>query len=129
MPISTTVIDIVLAIISFVSCVTSVIMTLITIAKSNQVEFYSRKDKVREIRNEIMKLSKSGDYTSDYVDNLHRLRLNYLDELDGICKRFSQKMIFDSEIREDLIFIRENPGVFSDIVFSPHMDSMLSSVK
>ncbi len=131
MPVSITKIDIdiVLAVISFLSCVTSVIMASITVAHSREVEFYSRKDKVREIRNDIMNISKSKDYTRDYVDNLDRLTHDYLDELDDICKRFSEKMILDSDIKNDLIFIKQNPDFFSGISHSPHLKKALSKVK
>ena len=128
MPFSNTYIEILLAAISLISCVVSVISARITIKNTKETEFYSRKDKVREIRNGIMDLSRSEDYTENYVDSLERLSHDYLDELDGICKRFSEKTILDSDIKNDLIFIKGNPKYFSDLTLSPHLKKFLSKI-
>ena len=129
MPVSTTYIDIVLAVISLISCVTSVVMATITIANSKEIEFYSRKDKVRIIRNEIMKLARTQDDDNKFIDDFNCLKHDYLDELDGICKRFPKKMIFDSDIKNDLIFVKGNPQYFIDIGLSPHLKEVLSKVE
>ena len=128
MPFSTTFIDIILALISLVSCVISVIMARISLANTREIEFYSRKDKLREIRNSIMELKKSEDYTDAYEDDLDRLTHDYLDEIDEICKRFSEKLILASDIKNDLIFIKGNPKYFGDLTLSPHLKKFLSKI-
>ena len=131
MPIANTSVEVIMALISLVSCIIAIISAFIAWKNSRsgrESEFYCRKDKLIKIRDEILVLNDSTDYSDNYVNRLSLLIHNYVDELDDICKRFPYKMIIQSDLENDLIYIKNHPDYFGDIYQSPNLKKALDKL-
>ncbi len=128
MKISNTYIEVIAALISLGSCIIAVISARSAWKNSRETEFYHRKDILIKIRDEILGMKRLSDYNSEFTDRLSQLTHNYVDELDDICKRFPYEMIIDSDIKNDLDDIKDNPDDYGDISKSYYLKNTLDKL-
>ena len=127
MQFASTYIDIIAASVALISCIVSVIMVRITWLNSREIEFYSRKEKLRDIRNNLLELSKATNCT-EFMQDLERLKHDYIDELDDLCGRFSKKLLMKSDVKNDLILIKEHPDLFGDLNYSKELKKIIDDL-